>query len=336
MQHRWSNPVIITAGIRPQYDELRFAEPGVKTNEFNISPFAKAKITMGRVSMLFSAEEINGDRRVGDYRFDGSLNLGLGRSSLLSISALSQANSPDLIYYYNRGAYSWSVTDYNKTKIQRLTATFDFNNSYLKIQNSNKVDSTESKSQNSIFKIQYSKLSLSSTLLSDNVWFDSQMRPTQGDATALLLQADLSAHLALGWFNIRTHQLVQHTSDNDVVRLPLFASKNSIFADFVLFKGALRTQIGVDLSYHTKYYADAWNPLLGAFYRQDGVQVGDYLVADLWLTLQVKRATIYLRASHLNAPIEKLAGLTPSYFSLPHYPYENFSLYWGLTWRFFD
>lgn len=313
MQHRWHNPVIVTAGIRPQYEELRFAERNTITStpqhHYTLSPFASARLHLGRMDLEAHAEETNGSYRTGDYHLDGKISMRWDNSNLM-VSLLTEAQSPNMLFYHNEGAYNWDITDYNKIKQQRIAAEY----------NHNKIGS----------------LRLASTLISDNVWFDSQMRPTQGDATGLLLQGDWTGQLSFGWFNIRTHQMLQHSSDDNVVRVPLYASKNSVFADFYLFSKALRAQIGFDLRYHTKYYCDGWNPVLGAFYRQDEVKVGNYMIADLWLTLQVKRATIYLRASHLNAPIEKLMGFKPHYFSMPHYPYENFTLYWGLVWRFFD
>lgn len=319
-QHRFANPVIVTGGLRPQYDEVRFAMPDAKMSELNIIPFASARLHVGQFLLEASAEETNGTHRLGDYRLAGDLSLQLGSHTFV-ISALSEAQSPSMVFYHNEGAYNWDFDNYNKIKQQRLAVNYNYIH----------PDTATQRVQVSNFKLQ-----IASTLLSDNVWFDNQMRPTQGDATALLLQADLTGHIQLGWLNLRTHQMLQRSSDDNVVRVPLFASKNSLFADFNMFHGAMRTQIGIDAHYHTRYYCDGWNPVLGAFYRQDEVKIGNYLIADLWLTLQVKRATIYLRASHFNAPIEKLTALQPSYFSMPHYPYENFSLYWGLVWRFFD
>ena len=313
MQHRWHNPVIVTVGLRPQYEEIKFAEIHPYTitplHHYTLSPFASAQLHIGRFDIEAHGEETNGSYRTGDYRLDGNIKMRWENGDLM-VSVLSEAQSPDMIFYHNQGAYNWDINDYNKIKQQRIAAALNHNT--------------------------VGCLRLASTLISDNVWIDSQMRPTQGNATGLLLQADWIGQLKFGWFNIRTHQMLQHSSDDNVVRVPLYASKNSFYADFNLFSNALRAQIGFDLRYHTKYYCDGWNPVLGAFYRQNEVKIGDYIIGDLWITLQVKRATIYLRASHLNAPIEKLMGFKPHYFSMPHYPYENFTLYWGLVWRFFD
>ena len=125
---------------------------------------------------------------------------------------------------------------------------------------------------------------------------------------------------------------LQHSTDPDQLPVPLWASKNSLYADFPLFHGTLRAQLGVDLRYHTAYHAPFYDPATGLFLQQDALTVGNYLWGDLFVTMQVKRASIYIKAGHLNALWENPA----TYFLLPHYPGQKFGLQWGLTWCFFD
>ena len=98
-----------------------------------------------------------------------------------------------------------------------------------------------------------------------------------------------------------------------------------------MFHRALRTQIGTDLRYHTAFMADGYDPSLGIFYRQNEVSVGNYLWADVFINLQVKRASLFLKAGHLNTFLE-----SENHLILPHYPSKPFGLYFGLTWKFFD
>ena len=320
MTHRWDNPLVLAFGLRPQYDRLQFATPGGGISEFNVTPFASATIKFADIMQLTAtAEESTGGRRNGDYNINAALRIKVRSHSLFDIKATSQAKSPDLIFYHNEGPYNWDIDSYNKIKQQQLSV------SYLM----RRPDTTRG-------HLRTLETVTSASLLSDNVWITENMLPMQGSGTALLLHGRLSAVMQFGWFNIRMQQMVQHSSDDNVVRVPLFASKNSLYADFAMFHNALRVQTGFDLRYHTRYLADGWNPVLGTFYRQDSRQVGNYLVADFWINLQVKRASIYIKASHFNAPLEDLMGFTPSYFSLPHYPLEDFGLYWGIIWKFFD
>ena len=319
MQHRWRNPFVLTFGVRPEYNSVHFADTGQHFKMFSVSPFANVVFDLGRLRVTGSAEEVTGSHRNGDYRLSGNLALRAGDNSHFSLKLLSEAQSPDFFFLHNRGAANWDNEDLLKIKRQQLS--FEY------------LMALPDSTRGHLRRVQTRTMA---TLLSDNVWLDSNMKPVQGTATGLLLQATVSAHLSFGWFNIMLQETVQHSSDLEVVRVPLLASKNSLFADVQVFHKALRLQTGLDLRWHSRYLADGWNPVLGAWYRQDDVEIGHYLVADAWITLQVKRASIYLRAAHFNAPIESLAGLKPNYFSLPHYPMEDFGLYWGVIWKFFD
>ncbi len=315
MSHRWSNPFVILVGLRPEYNRLQFAVNS--RDNFSTSLFARTRLSLGRFTLYAQAEEVTGSYRNGDYRIDGSLHLLVGRHSHFSAALLSEAQAPALFYYHNEGCYSWEYDDdqFNKIKRQQLSVGYameqpDSTNTHLRIL----------------------RTRTSATLLSDNIWISDQMRPTQGNETGLLLQATVETHLRFGWFNIRMQQMLQHCTKSSVLSVPLLASKNSLYADLHIFHRALRMQTGIDLRYHTPYWADEWNPILGAFYRQSDIEVGNYLVADFWLTLQIKRASIYAKVSHFNAPLEK----KPSYFSLPYYPLEGLGVYWGVIWKFFN
>lgn len=320
MSHRWKNPFVLLVGIRPEYNRVCFAEDTLfssfSISDFTVAPFARALFRIGEMELSAQAEEVNGGHRTGDYRLSAQLQM-----YDFKIEATSEAISPDLIFYHNNEYYKWNLAgdSFRKTKRQQIKAEYSFD-----------------RPLNSKGHLKSMDIFATSSLISDNVWFSSSMLPVQGDENALLTQAQASTSLQFGWFNIRLQEMLQYSNNDAVVRVPLFASKNSMFADFTVFRGALRVQTGFDLRYHTKYKADGWNPVLGAFYRQDDVEVGNYLVADYWINLQIKRASIYLKASHFNAPIEELLNITPTYFSLPHYPLENFGLYWGLTWKFFN
>jgi hypothetical protein len=99
-----------------------------------------------------------------------------------------------------------------------------------------------------------------------------------------------------------------------------------------LFNKALELQTGVDFRYHTAFYADAYNPSMAAFYRQNNIEVGNYIWMDIFASLQITHATIFLKLYHINSLWEK----NPNYFVIPHYPGQDFTLQWGFVWKFFD
>ncbi len=315
MQHRWNNPLILTLGIRPEYNVINYASlTNSKYKYLNLNTFTNIHYNSGKFSITVDAEKTNGGFNRGDYTVSAAVDWGNFR-----LATLSNSQTADFIFSHYYGIYSWDINHLKKIKHQQVAANYHF------------------MQPDSLYGfLRTLDVKLSTMLIDNNIWLDSNMTPTQNATSGLLTQVSLSTHLRFGWFNINMQQMLQHCTDNEVIRVPLFATKNSIYADMHLFHHALRLQTGIDLRYHTRYKADAWNPVIGAFYRQDDVEIGNFLVTDFWINIQVKRASIYLKACHFNAPLEELMQITPHYFSLPHYPMEGFGLYWGVIWKFFN
>ncbi|MCR4828454.1 MAG: putative porin [Bacteroidales bacterium] len=312
MDYKFRNPLVVNVGVRPEYNRIVYLTQTI--DYFSYNPFARAILSIKNWQLLADAETVIDGEENGDYRLSATLSYE-GQHNAMFASVLVEEQSPDDIFYHHEGCYSWDFSTFERTRRQQVALRFQHQSHAAE------------NAWNCDLDVRGSAM-----LLSNNIWLNSNMVPTQGDATGVLTQGVMTMHLQKGWFHCQLQEMVQHSSDNDVVRVPLLASKNSVYADLKVFKNALHLQTGFDLRYHTKYYADGWNPVLGAFYRQDNVEVGNFLIADFWITLQVKRASIYGRVSHFNAPLTK----NPTYFSLPHYPMEDLGVYWGVTWNFFN
>jgi len=98
-----------------------------------------------------------------------------------------------------------------------------------------------------------------------------------------------------------------------------------------MFKKALLAQIGIDLLYNTPYFADSYNPALGAFVLQNEYKAGNYLDAAVFINLKVQRMRIFFKLSNF------LSGLIGyNYFTVPHYPMQDRLFRLGISWRFHD
>lgn len=301
-----SNPFILTLGIRPQADRLELRD-SLNTAVTNVQyyPFAKADFLFGkhrnaRIGLL-------GEMGIssGEYNLNATTSFSFGASDqqrTISIQANIGAASPDLIYTLQQAAGGPEIRN-----IETLHISSEFQGRWV-------------------------KLFAAANRISNNIWLDKQFRTVQSDSSAMLFQGGLTANIKLfGHLHYDMQQLVQYSGDQDQIRVPLFASKNSLYIDFNMFHGALRSQVGADMLYHTPYKADGYNPALGVFYRQDDVEVGDYILGDIFLNFQIKRASIYIKAGHLNSLFEQR-----NFCIMPHYPMRGFGLYYGLTWQFFD
>ena len=319
--HRWRNPLKLFGGIRPQLallrlDPLVYADSTLR--QMAIYPFARVELSPWPAAELNVLAEATPN--MADYNLDAQLtfplrdSLGVSRQQF-SLRAVIKACSPELVYTaQNQRHDHYQPVDLHPVGTQRLELDYS---------RANLLD-----------------LHLAAQRIIHNIWLEQRtlndgsttLVTCQPDGSALLLQGRLSLRLSMaGWLHYDMQQIVQYSSNQDLIRVPLFASKNSIYSDFHLFHRVLHTQVGIDLRYHTLFKADGYDPALGLFYRQDDVEVGNYLWVDLFVNLQIKRATIYAKAGHLNSYLEQQAHCI-----IPGYPSKQFGFYFGVTWKFFD
>lgn len=295
----WHNPVKLSVG----YTYKRILNFVSDWSWLTYSgPTARLELTPFKGTLTLHAQQL------GDYgsRISGQYFLPLDslRSHLLEISAISQTQQWDYLYqFFSRKA------GLHPSKTLRLQASYRFKDIL--------------------------QADLFARSIDQNVWLeksDTTLAARQADGSCWLFQARLLSRLRFGWFHYDMQQLFQYSTNQEYIRVPLLASKNSLYADLRLFHDALRAQIGLDIRYHTAFYSDTYDPATGLFYRQDEVPIGNYVMADLFVNLQIKHATIYFKAGHLNSIIEQ----HPNYFLLPHYPANRLGLFFGINWLFFD
>lgn len=305
--HRWCNPVKLTLGIQPRYIFVDIEGDTLGYRSW-IDPFARLEIALGRGSITAEGEMRKALRNIDrqDSRFAATLSYPFdsARNTEIEAHAIITSRTPNLLLVHMA-----QTVDSHVLKAVNTTA-FGTHFHYKDV-----ID-----------------ISLQATHYDHNTWYDETFMPVEGTSPLWLYQAALTTHLQWGWVHLDMQQLIQHSTDTMQVPVPLFASKNSFYFDVVLFRGALRAQLGADLRYHTRFYSPNYDPYTGLFYHQHTARVGGYLWADVFLNLQLKRASIYLKAGHLNALWEE----ERKYFLLPHYPGQGFGLFYGITWNFFD
>jgi hypothetical protein len=90
-------------------------------------------------------------------------------------------------------------------------------------------------------------------------------------------------------------------------------------------------QMGVDVRYHTAYYALSYMPATGQFHVQDRVKIGNYPVMNVYLNVHLKRTRFFVQGYHINQLFMK-----GDYYSMPYYPINPATFKMGLTWNFYD
>lgn len=216
-------------------------------------------------------------------------------------------NEPDLKYvYYNSNHFIWKNIDLEKPSV--LGFNFNFKLKKLKIE-----------------------FAAESKLLNNTLYYDSLSIANQDKNTASISTFSLAKDYRLLNFYFRTAFIYQLTSDKLLFPLPEMVGRQVLYYQKYIFKGALKFQFGVGLSYSTTYYGYAYMPAINEFYVQQNYKVGYYPKIDVFINTHLKRAQIFLKYEHFNAG----KSLHKSN-AVPGYPPMAKSLKFGVSWNLFD
>lgn len=155
--------------------------------------------------------------------------------------------------------------------------------------------------------------------------------PEQAARNLRVLSATLCQDFTFGplhWDNELTYQ---QTSDADVLPLPLFNAWSNLYLNFKIAR-VLRTDLGADVRYFTRYAAPAYSPMMGVYAVQDEAHrttIGNYPWINAYVNFHLKSCRFYVMFSHINSA----AG---PYFLAPHYPTNRRCLRIGISWNFFN
>lgn len=316
--YRWHNPLKVTLGVTARrmgaiVPKDTASAPDTIVTSAAVNPFARVDLRLWRYSLHGEASLDNSllgfSSKIKEPDFHSLASLTIpfdsAENSTLEISAVYLRHLPEVRMLH--------ATGYTLDPI--LSHRFGARFSHI--------------ADSGFFRLV--NLDVSASHMNHNVWYDSTLSVVSGSSGLWLCQAALLVRLQWRWLHLDMLQILQHSTDKVQADVPLLASKNSIYADFTLFRNALRMQIGADVRYFSSFASDTYDPATSLFYNQN-TEVGDYLWADAFINLQIKRASIYVKAGHFNALWEN----HPRYFLLPHYPGTRFGLFWGMTWNFFD
>lgn len=263
--------------------------------------------------------------------------------------------------------YSKSVTDQNLSNLD-ASAQYDINDENqisFRYQNMNKLpDNNYNLFQSSYLKYNWSNdfvnekintisvnattkwvsLSLQLNSLNDHLYFadvttDAEraaktqiVAPAQYGKAINYASLKVAREFVVGKWALDNTLLFQKVDQSDfILNVPEFVTRNTLYYSNYLFTRKLFFQTGLELNYFTSYYSNSYNPLIGEFFVQDKVKIGNYPLVDVFINARIQRTRLYLKAEHLNSLFSK-----NNYFSAPDYPYRDFLIRFGLVWNFFN
>jgi hypothetical protein len=97
-------------------------------------------------------------------------------------------------------------------------------------------------------------------------------------------------------------------------------------------KNAMRMQVGANGTFTTKWYAPAYNPVLGVFHNQNKEEFGGCPYIDAFVNVQWKRVSVFVKAINLNMGWPNKSA---DYFSAAGYIAPQRTIKIGITWPFY-
>ncbi len=175
------------------------------------------------------------------------------------------------------------------------------------------------------------------TTINNYTYFDktnddpSLLKPNQYSGTVNYFRARIGKEIKFGKFALNNTILYQKAIDgDDVLNVPTFVTRNTLYYSSHFFDKALFLQTGINFSYFSKYNMNAYDPVLAEFYVQNETQRGAFPRLDFFINAKVKQTRIFFKLEHFNSPFTGY-----NYYSSPNTIYPDFALRFGLVWNFF-
>lgn len=254
---------------------------------------------------------------------DARLVVPLKRDSLtLDVDGFVRNERPSFYYrrYFGRNAW-WENDGLDKMFHARVQATLRYKKTAVKASLENIQNYTY-----------FAETLRPYSLETGQTAFRHSVGVQQASKNTQLLAVTLFQDFRWGIFNWE-NELTYQATTNSALPVPTFTGYTNVYLLFRIAK-VLKTELGADLRYFTKYYAPAYSPLIGQFAVQDPnyrVRVGNYPVINVYANFHLKRTRFYVMASHVNH-----SSGTGNPFLVPHYPMNRLTFRLGLSWNFIN
>ncbi len=237
------------------------------TGKIDFNPSENLKInTYGHYNLIGS--------NFSDYYLKGDLALQSKKIGLFKAQFINQLYSPNLINnkFYVSEILMWD-NDFKKTFESTLTGSFSIPQWEFEVSGSYHV-------------------------LTNFIYYDALANPVQHEPTISIPQLVVKKNVKLGNFHLDNLVAFQSTP-KEVMRLPSFYSRHSLYFEGYAFKKAMFTRLGFDLRMHGNYFGDNFHPLVGQFYLQDDFENKLYPMIDFFLNYRVGQVRGFVKFENL-------------------------------------
>ena len=299
---------ILELGLQHRY--IRADEERADSTINNLFATARIGFTLSNRLFLQTNGHLGLLANAGDYRVGGRLFLNLEQAGTFEAELVNQLSSPSLTAqrFFVTDEQLWN-TDLKKTLGTHLSGTY---------------------------RLPRFELAAGAAyhLLNNQIYYDTAGIVRQTEAPVNILQLTLEKDFRAGGFHL-DNQFTLQTTTNEVLRLPGFYGKHSLYWQGFIFRNkAMLLKVGLDARLVASYRADTYNALIGQFHLQDEVTQPFVPLIDGFVTFRVDKFRFFVRVDNLLPyRTQRFYQLTTDYAQ----PFgADTGLRLGLSWRFVD
>ncbi|AGC77367.1 putative beta-barrel porin [Nonlabens dokdonensis] len=333
---------MIEAGVSYDHHILGFYKAGIARHKYNY----------GYDRVINQAGGVITNRLIGElYQFKAQFEKRIGKFDVTANGGVNVAGDLDGQFLNGQASYDFkdmSVTaglaissrapDFNYLLHQSDYINYNWQNNFNNIEKqelSFKLDSERFLNAEVTFTTIQDHVYFAQSLVLDTnneiTGYNSTPVQTSDDITYLKvkLNKDIKFLKYFGWDNTVMYQNV--TQSEDILNVPDFTARTTVYYKNRLFKKALLLQTGITAKYFTEYFMDGYDPVLGEFYSQNTDELGGFPLIDLFVNAKIRQTRIFFKLEHAN----RIFSSNTDYFSAPRNPYRDFTIRFGLVWNFF-
>ena len=244
----------------------------------------------------------------GEYQISGELKIGFGKGGEFRATLVSQRYPPAML---NRRLFVsqrlfWQ-NDFEKPVETSLSASYTLPAIGL-------------------------ELSGKTHLVNNYLYFNQDGVSAQTGSPLQVVQLILRENIRWGPVRLDNTVALQHANRDDVLRLPEWFTRNSLYFSGNVFKKRMLLEGGVDFRLNSAFTPDGYQPVTAQFHLQDSLRAKPFPWLDLFVSFKVQSFRFFVRYENLSTFWDDKTV----YYQSARYPQPFGSFRFGVGWRFLD
>jgi hypothetical protein len=163
-------------------------------------------------------------------------------------------------------------------------------------------------------------------VINNYLYFDSSQSPKQYSSTFNIAQICVRKLFVFGHFTLDNEIAFQQVSGGAPVNVPAFMGRHQLAIEKYVLSNKLKIATGIEVRYHSDYYANGYTPFFNHFYYQNSYRVSNNAEASIFFNFKIKRFRAYFMIDQLQQLFKPNIIITEGYAA------QNTMLRFGFSW----